>query len=75
MTIADIHPGDRLVHRTNALLSGWVRGVDPVGTVRPEGPCVWLDRLGRGVRPWDRIGESELAEYTIQKKELGHENP
>jgi hypothetical protein len=68
MNIPDIHIGDRLVHRTNPLLSGPVAGVDLSGPVRPAGPCVWIDHIGRQHGPWLRVGEAELAEYDVHPK-------
>lgn len=70
MNISDIHVGDHLVHRTNPLLSGPVVGVDLSGPVRPAGPCVWVDHIGRQHRPWLRVGETELAEYGVHPKDL-----
>jgi hypothetical protein len=64
MTIDEIEIGMKLVHRSNALLSGWVRGVDAAGPPRQPGPCVWLDCPERRGRPWRRVVVSELAEYT-----------
>ena len=61
--IGDIRIGDRLVHKSNPLLSGFVRGIDFVGPQNKPGPCVWLDCPGRDGTPWRRVGEAELAEY------------
>jgi hypothetical protein len=63
--IENIRIGDRLVHRSNPLLSGFVRGVDSVGPQSRPGRCVWLDCPTRKGKPWLRIGEKELEEYRI----------
>ena len=69
MNLADIQPGDRLVHRRNALLSGWVRGVDALGPAKHPGPCVWMRTYGNPRGPWRRVGAAELSEYTKGARE------
>jgi hypothetical protein len=70
MTLSEIKIGDRCVHKSNPLLTGPVVGVDSSGPVRPAGPCVWLDHIGRHHGPWLRIGEAELADYEVFRQTL-----
>lgn len=67
--IPDIRIGDRLVHHSNPLLSGFVVGVDPVGPVRPAGPCVWIDHLGRKHGQWLLVNDANLSDYTVHQPE------
>ena len=66
--IETIQIGDRLVHKSNALLSGTVCGRDEHGPIRPSGPCVWLDHHGRQRGFWLRVGEAELVNYRVIPK-------
>jgi hypothetical protein len=65
MSIIEIQIGDRLVHRSNPLLSGYVCGVDRSGPVRPSGPCVWIDHHGRARGFWRLVNDANLADYDI----------
>ena len=62
MNMADIQLGDYLIHDTDASRSGLVIGRDPVGPVRPPGPCVWLDADVSRPR-WLRVGAADAEHY------------
>jgi hypothetical protein len=61
MKLDDVEIGDHLLHNADPRLSGLVVGTDPVGCVRPVGPCIYLRTETRG---WLRVGEVEIGSYT-----------
>ena len=67
MTFDEVRIGQRLLHRSNPLLNGFVRGKDMVGTQKPPGKIVWLWRPSSH-KPGEfasRVSEAELEEYEV----------